>query len=263
MYVSTLLYALCFLMTQYLLPCQISNDIHLNEAMIEMIYRHPSDETLFETSWMDQEKLAVSLGYNCITAAQLSNEKIRNIAFPFDWCETAAYGLIRCINNDFKDFLSIENLKPDQGSRVIDDLYDIKIVHDFPFQRIENFTFNTMQQFYTFDSFIDLVTSQYDETYAKLMRRVERFRNLSMFKGKIYFVRSSQITKSQSLELLEALNSRFKDNDFTLVVINHTDEFKTPWNIPKIQNFFIDYDHNFRPLEECYFTEIFKKAGLI
>ncbi|MFC1894375.1 DUF1796 family putative cysteine peptidase [Candidatus Dependentiae bacterium] len=262
-YTGVLFYAIFLFATHDLLPCEINNDIHLINEMVDLQNRHPSEHVLIETNWMDQEKIAVSLGYNCIVAGQLSNEQIRHTAFPFDWCESHIEGLIRCINNDFKDFLSLENLIADRDTRVHDCLYDIRIVHDFPFQRIENFKFDTMKQFYNFNSFGELVKSQYDETYSKLMRRVERFRNLSAFKGEIYFIRSTDITKAQSLELLEALNNSFKDKNFTLIVMNHADEFKTPWNVPKIKNFFIDYKHIFCPFAKGLCTEFFKNSGMI
>lgn len=210
-----------------------------------------------ENSWLYKEKIAISLGCNCTSAGQLDNENIHYATFPFDWCITPVESIIKCINNDFNDFFLIENLKyAGEGNKVLESLYNLAIVHDFPFQHIGGFTFASTQEFK------ELIMNHYDMVQAKFLRRIERFKQLSRYQGKMYFIRSLDITKHQAIELLEALNNRFRDQDFLLVVINQTEEFKDSWDIPKLKNFFVDDIVN-KMFTPGLFTEVFKNVGLI
>lgn len=213
-------------------------------------------------AWFYKEKLVVSLGYNCNNAGQLQYEGLRYTAFPFDWFFSSLKGVMSAITNDFKDFLLFENLVPDARILVSDSLYDIVIVHDFPFQREEKFLFSRVWEMYHLRTARELIRQEYDKVYAKFMRRVGRFRMLESYGGKLYFIRSLRITKSESIELLQVLRNRFKAQDVILIVVNETDEFKKPWNIPGLHNFFIPKLEK-RTLERGLFTHIFQELDLL
>jgi len=209
--------------------------------------------------WLEHGKIAVGLGYNCTVAIQLSNERLRHRAFPFDWCESTIDGVIKCIKDDFKDFLLLKNLRPDNHVRVTDILYGITIVHDFPFQQILDFDYSKVKELYGLESSTELIRKQYAEMHEKFIRRIERFKKTASFGGKIYFIRCGSITKEESINLLNVLNEKFEKNDFVLVVINNTNQFKIPWNIPKLKNFYLpEFCH-----DKGLLTKIFKSVGLI
>ncbi len=76
---------------------------------------------------------------------------------------------------------------------------------------------------------------------AKYQRRIDRFRSLANYKGKVFFLRSAywgsvsdphrcyrivenlEITDEAALKLHDALRKRFPNLDFTLVIINTHD----------------------------------------
>lgn len=53
----------------------------------------------------------ISLGYYCGVAASMSKLGIRSCSGPFDWYISGFQGVLECIENDFCDFLDVNNLK--------------------------------------------------------------------------------------------------------------------------------------------------------
>lgn len=233
------------------------------------IYKNHSRRLIFlkaddeDTSWLNTEKVAVSLGYNCTVAVQLDFENIRIRAFPFDWSFSPIDGVIRCIKNDFYDFFSLENITINSQNYIIDSLYDITILHDFPFQQISNLDLNEIIAHFQVNNLSELIRKQYHETQIKFLRRVKRFKQLREYKGEIFFIRFSKITKQEALELLNALDQKFNDSTFTLIVIGHTEDFEMSWNIPKLKNYFVPESTWNLVFHRGLLTNIFKDAKLL
>lgn len=53
----------------------------------------------------------ISLGYYCGVAASMSKLGIRSCSGPFDWYISEFQGVLECIENDFGDFLDVNNLE--------------------------------------------------------------------------------------------------------------------------------------------------------
>jgi len=236
----------------------IQDDCHDFEFLHHLINRDLDDD-----NWLNQEKIAVSLGYNCTVTNQLLYEHVRIRAFPFDWCISSITGIIKCINDNFNNFLSLENLSffP-ETNWVHDAMYQISIPHDFPFQHPEEELQAHFKSQFLDTSSIDIIREQYNQVYEKFMRRIERFRKLKAYQGKLYFFRCGNITKKEAVALFKALYKQFKKQDFVLVVIESSDEFKKSWRLPQLKNFFIENAIG-RVFEKDLLTHIFKEVGLL
>lgn len=216
------------------------------------------NETL---EWFNKKKLAISLGKNCAVAFQLKNEKLRYCAFPFDWCLSTPQSIITCLKSDFENFFQLKNLIPINMTEVTDSLYQITIVHDFPFQRIVDFSFKNLKKHYQVQHPHELIANQYPETHQKLLRRIDRFRSLRQYTGEIYFI-CCLITQKEALELLSSLRTYFLKENISLIAINSTNDFKIDWHIPGLKNFFKPNITN-NMFVKGFFTDIFKNIGLI
>jgi len=208
-----------------------------------------------DSGWLHQEKIAISLGSNCTIAMQLNMAQLRHKACIFDWCLSSVAAIIHCIDNDFKDFFNIENCQLVEPMSVLDTLYNITIKHDFPFQIEMGGSRPGIPS-------KDVVYEQYNQTYNKLMRRIERFRKLKMYQGKLYFIRWGNTTKKEAVALFKTLYKKFKKQDFTLIVIGSSKDYRNPWRFTQIKNFFIPNTDGYIG-EPNLITHIFKEVGLL
>lgn len=60
----------------------------------------------------------ISLGSHCAVARALQAMGLRSYAYPFDWLRTPVDGLIRCLDNDFEDFLTFTTQREDEPFQV-------------------------------------------------------------------------------------------------------------------------------------------------
>lgn len=74
----------------------------------------------------------ISLGWFCGTACSLSKLGLRSSSGPFDWCYSYYQDILTQIEDDFKDFLNIDNLAVDKSNPTIfDDIkYNFHYIHD-------------------------------------------------------------------------------------------------------------------------------------
>lgn len=175
-----------------------------------------------ETEPFDQ---VVSLGFNCQVAHQLEHNGVRFLAYPFDWCQTPFDSLLSFIANEGRHFLDWDKicpLKPHHGDpahlEVVDCVYGIITFHDFLTSP-------------PLDNYLS-VKSRYD-------KRTKRFFDLLNSTQHVLFVRQG-LTKEQAESLNEALHSSYPNLHYTLIAINETEEYKTAWNTPRIENFYME-----------------------
>lgn len=163
-----------------------------------------------------KEPLFVSLGSYCAVATSLRDHELRKAAFPFDWIQTNAHKKFNeLLQNDFAGFLDPKFLRPSttRGSRVyVNTYYHIEFPHD----RIHD----------DFDGF-----------EARYVRRLERFKKLNEYRGKVCFIRipthRSNVSSYQwpseeglfiedhsALELEQTLRVMFPKLEFLLVTVS-------------------------------------------
>lgn len=73
----------------------------------------------------------ISLGYYCGVAASMSKLGIRSCSGPFDWYISEFQGVLECIENDFGDFLDVNNLEVvSNGTAFEDKKYNFYLGHE-------------------------------------------------------------------------------------------------------------------------------------
>lgn len=104
----------------------------------------------------------ISLGYECSTARTLRDLGLRKAALPFDWLQTSAIGISRCILENFTNFHRGLFLNKD-GTRIIGE-YGFHFVHDYRDDKD--------------DSVVDNWKDRREEINEKYIRRIARFHQI-------------------------------------------------------------------------------------
>lgn len=142
---------------------------------------------------------------------------LREEAFPFDWVISFnGEKLIELIKDDFSHFFDNDVLRIGNGGELLNDYYQMEFIHDGDFRHPE-----------TLDKFI-----------GKYQRRIQRFRQLESYRGKVYFFRfanassmtdpyryffneeNMEISDDYALRLHQVLAERFHFLNFSLVILN-------------------------------------------
>lgn len=180
--------------------------------------------------------LFVGIGSHCEIAVKLRENNLRKVAFPFDWMLTLNHDrFLQIFKDDFKDFLNPEYYiqHPVYPSVVEHFYYQVEFRHDWPFPD----TATNPERY----------LKQIQEINSKYTRRIGRFKQIKNYEGKVIFIRiaydfdndpnpywgqkdCSKVTFEQALSLKSTLEEYFPTVDFTLVIVNYTDEYQ-----PKIE----------------------------
>ena len=198
------------------------------------------------------KKIAISLGQSCGPAMQLRvslsrHYGIRDQAFPFDWLITPFDALYKCLQEDFVNFLNPAYLSlynhASHCTGILDSYYGLRFIHDFPTIDAPD----TAGDGPTFGGFIVTNFLDYlDPIKEKYERRIARFRKTLSGTDEIIFIRDI-ITKQQSILLYNLIKSYYPTLNFTLVVVDSTEEMKYPWNLSGIKNFYGPNSFTFGP----------------
>jgi len=169
----------------------------------------------------ESEPLFVSLGRNCHPALYLRDCGLRKAAYPFDWLITLDFkGFIKILDDDFAFFVTDEYLIPDPLTQmvVVNDYYHIYFAHEGPFGD-------------TWDE--ERFSQQVLGIKDKFVRRINRFRELREYRGKVFFLCEfwsepcvgAEVNENSNyaLALRDALDRYFPALDYTLVIISYTD----------------------------------------
>ncbi len=166
------------------------------------------------------EPLFVSLGSFCEPSHMLKFCDFRRAAFPFDWIVSFdGESLIQILEEDFSHFLGNEYFSSyGPAGHLLHARYRVEFLHDGNFNR---------------DFF-----PQLENLKQKFTRRIERFRKLNEYPGKVFFLRAAyfysttdphrffkcsenlEITDAYALRLEKTLAQYFPQLDFTLIIIN-------------------------------------------
>lgn len=172
------------------------------------------------------EPLFVSLGSYCEVTHILRACGIRKAAFPFDWITTLdSEKFLEILDDDFCYFLDEDYLRVgDRGpGPLLNAYYLLEFLHEGDF-RGNGYVPNM------------------EKLQAKYQRRIQRFRSLSEYPGKVYFLRTAyiysttdpnryyycadnlEITDEYAWRLYHSLKHLFPQLDFTLIIINNWEE---------------------------------------
>ncbi|MCF7758358.1 papain-like cysteine peptidase [Paenibacillus xylanexedens] len=154
----------------------------------------------------------ISLGWYCATSASLAKNGFRSFSGPFDWCFSEYESVLHFIENDFKDFMSIDNIKTiDEKPEEFKDLkYGMIFNHD-----IHN-------------SF----TEEFPTIKEKYIRRIHRF--IEETKIGVCFIRA--IKHQQELDYIACNHSKI-NKIITKNNINNTVIYLIPKYLSIPQNF--------------------------
>ena len=182
----------------------------------------------------EREPLFVSLGSTCQVTSYFRQAGITG-SFPFDKLLTPdGNGLVSLLRNDFAGFLDQRSLHQDKqfisiNYRVINKRYNIDFRYDW----------------HDLDDSFEEDLPKIQEKYQK---RIDNFRQLANYTGKVYFVRSAYPTgyplnpnfylpkltndsdiifSSQAKKLKEVLCQKFPNLDFELIILNFA-ELRSP-----------------------------------
>ena len=169
------------------------------------------------------DPLFISLGSWCNVAINLKRNGMRKAAFPFDWIASVdCEKFLEIFTSDFKYFLD-DNYLFIKDSHIFNNYYNLEFPHD------------------------QCLPQEMAELWAtfkdKYMRRIDRFRELEHYKGKVYFIRSSfgysndperhfkcaeniSISDVYAWRLFHTLLDRFPQLDFTLIICDLVKEAK-------------------------------------
>lgn len=203
-------------------------------SMLLNLFGDPVEEMFLyndATTRIEAQPLFVSLGSTCHVAIALRALGLRDAAYPFDWVITShLQPITSIIDDDFQHFTDPDHFVLRKGvPAYINTFYSLGFPHDFKAE--EQIT-----------SSIDALTDwmSFKERYD---RRVERFRSLRDYPGKVYFLRTMwgnlfegangefNENNSRTQLLRDTLKRYFPNLDFTLVIVSHPD-----LNIPPIEN---------------------------
>jgi hypothetical protein len=166
---------------------------------------------------ISQEPLFVSLGSTCTTAHMHRECGIRKAAFPFDWIISFdGEMLIDILEEDFLHFLNPAVLRV-SGQALLNRYYHLEFLNEGDWEDAE----------YNIRAFSE-----------KCQRRIDRFRQLTNYPGKVFFVRTAypyslsdphriwkckeniEISREYGDRLYQALKKRFPLLDFELLIMN-------------------------------------------
>jgi hypothetical protein len=169
---------------------------------------------------MHNETIFVSLGSMCETAHMHRDCGIRKAAFPFDWIVSFnGEKVIEILEEDFFHFLDFDVLRV-SGQSLLNDYYCLEFLNEGDWEDAN----------YNVEAFIE-----------KCQRRIDRFRLLGDYHGKVFFVRTSypeSLTNAQRVwkikenieisyeyaeKLHHALKVYFPSLNFRLIVMNTSD----------------------------------------
>lgn len=191
----------------------------------------------------NNSKVFVSLGNYCLTSMIFKQNNLKFDSYPFDWMVTKIDNITNIINDDFKDFLNVNNYtKIGKGTR------------NNVYYNNTNTLFNF--QFDSGDHQHHILTETNDYNY--ITRCVKRFNNLINTDKQIIFViiqplylSNLHINDKVYNELYETLFNKFGGN-IKLLIFNITNKDNKIYNENKINdNFFIYELKSKMCLDDC------------
>jgi hypothetical protein len=190
--------------------------------------------------------IVIGLGEMCTVAGATHTFSLRQAAYPFDWTIARFGTLYAVLEDDFNHFFEPHSLRVRADNKGVIDYYGAEFMHDLP-------------------TIADLLQANWQEfvpkAYEKYNRRIKRFKDAVTGTEKVYFVRHYGIDRSSAVQLRDLIRRKYATLDFTLVVVSSLQEFKKPWGLERIRNFYLDDSVIWN--DGARWKTIFQSLGLI
>lgn len=183
----------------------------------------------------DRDKpLFLSLGFNCTVAYEIEINNHRHSSYPFDWIRLPFDGLCSILKNDFNGYLDANFLVLDPHKLYVENIkYGVQFHHDF--SKINHLIVsNWLDE-------LGQVTQKYE-------RRIKRFYQAINEVKQVFFIRArshpydiQEITPLMAEYLRDILLEKFPIRNWTLVIIDQTDQIKENWNIAQVKNIYLQH----------------------
>ncbi len=165
----------------------------------------------------------ISLGGNCSVTYQLNKYKLREKAYPFDWCKISINQLLHVLENNFDNYintLTIKKYSENHDSYLISNIYNVQYAHE-------------------------VIDTNLDKFKESLQNRIERFQNLD----NVTFIRIELDTVNESeyiikIEKLIELLSKYANNFIINLVLKNKINFNNNRVKVYYYNEFIDWQMN-------------------
>lgn len=193
--------------------------------LIGNVFSNPVDFNFEGSLSLEGENLIVSLGSGCDTGITLRECGLRNAAFPFDWLVSGNHKrFITLLDDDFEFFTDERFFVPlidpnlsDHPNCLMHTYYDILFYHEG----------SILYDWSELDKYIE----QLERMKLKYTKRINRFRQIRLFTGKVFFIRNftsdneDQASRHSELaaELRDALRRYLPNVNFTLVIVTYND----------------------------------------
>lgn len=128
----------------------------------------------------------IPIGNACNIASYLKHVGLRGIAYPFDWNVTPIKSAVKLINNDFEDFMELENLiflEPTNRLLFKEDGINLEVTEDI----ITPVYCKKYNMLFVHD-FSSKGKKEFELIKNKYIRRIERLRKILKSDKKIIFV---------------------------------------------------------------------------
>lgn len=152
--------------------------------------------------------LIIPLGSFCATSEGLRRNKLQCESYPFDWLKDAQLPYcIEYISNNFSTFLKKDNLRKENGTSGMHDVYT-----DIPTQIISSHDFMTSECF----------DNSYQKVMAKYSRRIERLYQRIDEAQKVLMVSCSEkhFDDAELIRLRDKMQAVYPQKDFHLAYIH-------------------------------------------
>lgn len=171
----------------------------------------------------------ISLGGNCSVAYNLQNNNKRNCSYPFDWIRIPFSSVVKCLSNNFSNFLLLENLK------IINKSSKFPYLETDKFIKKNNNNLIVKNELYNcvfYHDFLDKfsIEEQHNTFFDKYNKRISRLYDSIKNKNKIIFIRDQlkinqidDIILKEFIEIIKKINPLL---NFKIILIVHNPKNK-------------------------------------
>ena len=187
--------------------------------------------------------VVISIGGDCTIASVLREMGLRRAAYPFDWMFSIDFNsVLKSVEDDFQKFLDPDTLKVGKDKRVIENIYGINFVHDFPTIHhsaavSDSETHEWAEIRSDWRNFIVPIREKYQ-------RRIERFKAALSGSDHVFLIRypTLAIDKDSLIKFCDLLTKHYPSLSFTILAVSSISSDIVDWRLEKIKNFHVVYN---------------------
>lgn len=190
----------------------------------------------------------IPLGNNCSVAYQMNKLKVRNTAYPFDWCSSTLQKLINVLDNDFDEFISSISINKKSYNHLPlvyldDDNTKLNIDNIANIDNINNINYSyVLSNKYNLQFAHEVLKNDVNDFKQKLERRINRFKNCI---NPIFLrLENKKINLENYKKLINTFNKLFNNYKIIVLTTQIIDFEFTKLKFIKINDQFYDWKYN-------------------